>query len=160
MTSRPILAALALSAGLAAVPAFAATPPNQPNDASPNHTEKALANNGKWSNSTSDKPADQLNPLLTREGMVRMSKLIGTDIYNDQDKKLGSVADVIMGRTGEPSVIVKADGKLHQVQWSKLRFGDAQKSADNKVLMPGETKSALNGTPEFHYKGSGSGKSG
>ena len=160
MNGKPILAALALGFSLAAMPTFAATPPNQPNDTSSNHNEKALANNGKWSNSTSDKPPDQLNPLLTGKGMARMSKLIGTDIYNDQDKKLGSVADVIMGKTGEPSVIVKSDGKLHQVPWSKLRFGNAQKHADNKVLMPGETKDALNGTPEFHYKDSSTGKSG
>lgn len=114
-----------------------------------NH-ESTMANNGTWNNATAK--AGSLNPLLTDQGMVRMSKLIGTDIYNDQDKKLGSVADVVMGRNGEPNVIVKTNGKLHAVQWNQLRFGNAQKNKDNKVLMPGTTQDALNSRPQYHYK--------
>lgn len=198
MTSKPILAALALSASLAAMPALAATSPNAPNAAGANGSmavngsgnngttngqgtmavngtgnngttngqgtmavngsgnngashQSTMANNGTWNNAKTDKAA-ALNPLLTDHGMVRMSKLIGSSIYNDQDKKLGNVADVVMGRNGQPSVIVRMDSKLHAVPWNKLRFGNAKKNPDNKVLMPGMTQDALNGLPQYHYK--------
>lgn len=159
MNRTTIRTTLALSASLAALPALAATPPNQPDTASPNHMEKALvqqngkpsANNGAWTTATTEKPPSALNPLLTDKGLVRIKKLIGSKIYNDQDKLLGYVENVLMGKTGEPVVVVRLDSTLHAVPWSTLRFGDANANSDNKVLMPGMSVHALNGTPVFHY---------
>ncbi|HET8997760.1 MAG TPA: PRC-barrel domain-containing protein [Acetobacteraceae bacterium] len=166
MTSRPLLVALALGASLAAMPALAATAPNQPNSSSPNHSEQAVAkdsnhsgaNNGAWKTAASDKTPDKLNPLLTSKGLVQMKKLIGSDVYNDQDKKLGSIDDVLVDKHGQPTVLVRVNSKLHEVPWSKLRFGDAEKSDHNKVLMPDESKDALNATPQFQDKGKDTGK--
>lgn len=133
---------MALSAGLAAFPAMAANTPNQPNDVQ--HTTVA----GQNGNTAPSK----VNPLLTDNGEVRMSKLIGTNVYSDQDKKLGSVDDVVMGNAGEPQVIIKADGNLHPVPWNKLRFGNAKQNSDNKVILPGESENALQSSPQYHYK--------
>lgn len=160
MVSRSLLAALALGAGLAAAPAMAATPPSQPGkpDSGSTATSKSISSNeggpahtSSQGSATADKSPSKLNPLLTDKGKVRMSKLIGSEIYNDQDKKLGSVADIVAGPGGKPTVIVKIDGKLYPVAWSKLRFGDAEKSGDNKVLIPGMQKKTLTAKPQFHY---------
>lgn len=144
---KALAATLVLTASLAAIPAVAATTPNQTNDVQ--HTTVA-GDNG-------DTRPSQVNPLLTDTGQVRMSKLIGTNVYNDKDKKLGSVNDVVMGKNGEPQVIIKADGNLHPVPWSKLQFGNAKQNSDNKVILPGETENALKSSPQFHYKNQNNG---
>ena len=59
-----------------------------------------------------------------------------------------------MGKNGEPSVVISAANRLIQVPWSKLKFGDAKQNGDNKVIMSGETRDALNKMPEFHYTAS------
>lgn len=134
-----LFTALALSAGVAAVPAMAWT-----NNAS---------NNG---NAPTDRSANtvepsQRNPLLADNGDVRMSKLIGTNVYNEHDQKLGSINDVLMGKNGEPNVVMKVNGNLVQVPWNKLQFGNAQQNSDNKVIMPGGTENALNNAPRIQY---------
>ena len=144
---KSMLTALAFTASLAAMPAFAATTPNQTNDVQ--HTTVAGQNG--------DTSPSKINPLLTDNGAVRMSKLIGTNVYNDQDKKLGSVNDVVMGKTGEPEVIIKADGNLHSVPWNKLQFGNAKQNSDNKVIMPSETENALKSSPQYHYTANNNG---
>ncbi len=42
-------------------------------------------------------PPSQRNPLLADNGDVRISKLIGSTIYNKDDQKVGSVDDVLAG---------------------------------------------------------------
>lgn len=144
---KSLAAALALTASLTAIPALAATTPNQTNDVQ--HTT-VTGNNGNA------RPS-QVNPVLADNGEVRMSKLIGTNVYNDKDKKLGSVNDVVMGKSGEPQVIIKADGNLYALPWNKLEFGNAKQNSDNKVILPGETENALKSTPQFHYKSTNNG---
>jgi len=141
MPKNTMLAALAFSASLAALPALAANTPNQTNDVQ--HTT-VTGQNG-------DTSPSKINPLLTDNGQVRMSKLIGTNVYSEQDKKLGSIDDVVMGKNGEPQVIIKANGNLHPVAWNKLEFGNAKQNSDNKVILPGESENALNSAPQYHY---------
>jgi hypothetical protein len=134
---KSMLAALAVGACLAGAPAFAANPT----------TGTATVN----PNGTASRPSER-NSLLTDSGQVRMSKMVGTSVYNDQDKKVGSVDDVVIGENGQPVVIMKAKGKYVEVPWNKLQFGDAEKNSDNKIIMPGTTEDALANGPEFHYQ--------
>ena len=131
-------AALAFSTSLAALPAVAATNPSSMGTATVNHN-------------TAAQPSER-NPLLAQNGDVRMSKLVGTSVYNSQDQKLGSVDDVLMSKSGRPDVIMKVNGKLVQVPWNKLEFGNAQQNSDNKVILPDTTQAALGNQPEFHYR--------
>jgi hypothetical protein len=55
-------------------------------------------------------PLSQRNPLLADSGAVRIGKLIGTAIYNRNDKKIGSVDDLLahydqspLARDGTPT---------------------------------------------------------
>ena len=136
--NKSMLAALAVGAVLAGAPAFAANPPT---------AGTATVN----PNGTANRPS-QRNPLLTDSGQVRMSKMVGTDVYNDQDKKVGSVDDVVIGENGQPLVIMKVKGKYVEVPWNKLQFGDAEKNSDNKIIMPGATEDTLASAPEYRYR--------
>lgn len=83
----------------------------------------------------------------------RASKLIGATVYNDQDQKIGSVDDLILTDDNKVVVAIVSVGgflgigsKLVAIPYHDLRFGQ-----DRKVMMPGASKEALNGMPNFTY---------
>ena len=69
-----------------------------------------------------------------------------------QDKKVGSVDDVLMGVNGQlDQAVLSVKDKLVLVPFDKLVFGNTKVSSDNRVILPDETRDALGGMPEFHY---------
>jgi ribosomal 30S subunit maturation factor RimM len=138
MMKKSLFATLALGASLAALPVLAAP--------APSHSGTATVNN------TAAGAPSQRNPLLADNGDVRIGKLVGTTVYNDQDQKLGTVDDVLMGRDGQPDVVLRVNGNLVEVPWSKLQFGNAQQNSDNKVIMPSVDQNALASQPHFQYR--------
>jgi len=132
--------ATALVAAFGAMPALAQTPPkNQPEI-------------GTATISPTGIPPSQRNPLLTDNGAVRIGKLIGTAIYNKDDKKIGNVDDVLAGQDGQLGVVISTNDKRVVVPWNTLVFGDAKLNSDNKVLMPDETQESLNKLPVFSHQ--------
>jgi hypothetical protein len=103
-------------------------------------------------------PPSQRNPLLADNGSVRISKLIGTTIYNKDDKKVGSVDDVLASQNGQLQVVVSTGNKKTVVPWNRLVFGDAKLNADNKVLMPDATQDQLDKMQAFNYVNNNSNK--
>ena len=97
-------------------------------------------------------PPSQRNPLLADNGEVRISKLIGTTIYNKDDKKVGSVDDVLAGQNGQLEVVVSTSNKKTVVPWDRLVFGDAKLNSDNTVLMPDATQDQLDKMQAFNYQ--------
>jgi sporulation protein YlmC with PRC-barrel domain len=97
-------------------------------------------------------PPSERNPLLTDDGAVRISKLVGQTVFNKDDKKIGSVDDVVAGQNGQLQVVIATDSKKVAVPWNKLVFGDAKINNDNTVLIPDETPEGLNKRPEFAYQ--------
>jgi hypothetical protein len=140
----PILAAFALATSVAAIPLVPASAANPQVGA----TATAPANVVHPAGATA---TSEQNPLLTDSASVRIGKLIGTDVYNDKDQKLGTVDGVVMGTNGHPQVIVSHDGKLYPVAWNKMKFGDAKKNDDNKAMIPNMTKDQFGKMQEFHY---------
>ena len=94
----------------------------------------------------------QRNPLLADNGDVRIGKLIGTNVYDKNDHKLGSVDGVLAGHDGQLQVVISTNNKKVLVPWNALQFGNAKENSDNKVLMPGETEASLNNRPNFNYQ--------
>jgi sporulation protein YlmC with PRC-barrel domain len=102
----------------------------------------------------------QRNPVLTDEGEVRTSKLVGSSVYNDHDEKIGSIDDIILGKDNNADKAILSVGgflgvgtKLVAVPYSQLKLGDTQTaSSDNKVVLPGATQDSLKSQPEFHYR--------
>jgi hypothetical protein len=136
----PTRVAIALVAAFGAMPAWAQTPPgNQPEIGTATINPTGI-------------PPSQRNPLLADSGAVRIGKLIGTAIYNRNDKKIGSVDDVLAGQDGQLGVVISTNDKRVVVPWNKLVFGDAKLNSDNKVLMPDETQESLNKLPAFSYQ--------
>ena len=145
------LGAVALAAAFAAAPG-----PVQPAHAA---TSRNNGNNAQMQNAT---PAD--NPLLAWNGEARASRIIVTLVYNQQDKQLGSVSDILLTPSGQngsqnqgPMAVINVnDGsKLVTVPFNKLEFGNAKQNGDNKIIMPSETLSALKNMPAFHYNNNG-----
>ena len=76
---------------------------------------------------TTTAPADQV--VMT--GHWRASKLIGLDVYNDQNEKLGDISEVLVDKSGKVTGVVIGVGgflgigeKLILVTMDKLKFVD------------------------------------
>lgn len=82
----------------------------------------------------------------------RASKLLKSDVYNDQNKKVGKIADLIVKPDGTINVaIIEVGGFLgidsHHVAIPVNQFT----SVSPKIVLPGATKESLKGLPEFKY---------
>ena len=120
----------------------------------------SMATNGNAS-AESNAPSDK-NPVLTDDGQVRASKVIGSSVYNDKNDKIGSIDDILMGKDNQPATAIISVGgflgigsKLVSVPYDKLQFGDTKNNNGNRVVMPGAGKDALNGMPDYHYSKNG-----
>jgi hypothetical protein len=146
--SRLALTMIAVATTLASGPCWAQTtqpPPAQNQQANNNDIGTATV-------SPSGIPPEQRNPLLTDGGDVRINKMVGTNIYNKNDKKIASVDGVIASRDGKLQVIIATNNKKVAVPWDKVEFGDAKLNSDNKILMPDETQQSLNSLPTYKYQ--------
>jgi sporulation protein YlmC with PRC-barrel domain len=97
------------------VPAFAQSAPNT-------NTAPAAPPPAATAPQTSTAPA-------TTTGMWRASKLMGLDVYNDQNEKLGDISEILVDKTGKiDGVVIGVGGFLGmgqhdiKVEMSKLRF--------------------------------------
>lgn len=105
---------------------------------------------------TTARPSDH-NPVLTDNGGLRTSKIVGSSVYNDQDQKVGSVDDVIIGTDHSLNAVISVGGflgmgaKMVEVPFDKLQFGNTNANSDNRVLMRGATKASLTSMPNYHY---------
>jgi hypothetical protein len=92
------------------------------------------------------------------QGGSRISKLIGSAVYNDQNEKIGSLDDLVM-KDGNRIVmgVVSVGGflgmgnKLVAVPFDQL-YLETDKD-QTKITMPGASKDALNTMPTFTYGG-------
>src|ERR1700761_3740679 len=101
------------------------------------------------------------NGVMTDNGDMRTSKIVGSSVYNDHDQKIGSIDDLVIGSNKTLSAVVSVGGflgmgsKMVEVPFDKLQFGNTKGSSDNRVVMPGVTKESLNGMPDYHYTSQG-----
>jgi hypothetical protein len=145
---RPAFFAIAALA-VATLPALAQQSPDQPK------TPAAT---------TSPEPSGMpKNPDLTVatvkvQGGFRVSKLIGSAVYNDQNEKVGSLDDLIMKGDNQIVMGVVSVGgflgmgnKLVAVPYDTLHL-EADKDK-TKIMLPGASKDSLNAMPTFTYDG-------
>ncbi len=103
----------------------------------------------------------QRNSVMTDSAGLRMSKVVGSSVYNDRDEKVGSVDDVVMSPDHSLNAVVSVGGflgvgsKMVEVPFNKLQFGNTKASSDNRVVMPGVNKDALTSMPDYHYQAPG-----
>jgi len=88
----------------------------------------------------------------TADDQVRLGKVVGATVYNDQNQSVGSIDDVLMGSDHKASTAVISvggflgmGGKLVSVPFDQLKIGQ------DKITMPGATKQSLSSMPAFKY---------
>jgi sporulation protein YlmC with PRC-barrel domain len=79
-------------------------------------------------------------------------QIMGHDVYNDMNEKVGQVYDIIIAPDRAVSyAIIAAGGFLgidkHDVAIPANQF----KMQDGKIVLPGATKDAIKAMPEFQY---------
>jgi sporulation protein YlmC with PRC-barrel domain len=121
----------------------------------------AATNSASRTDSGNNKPSD-VNPVMTDNGDVRASKVIGSSVYNDKNEKIGSIDDILIGKDNQPTEAVLSVGgflglgsKLVAVPYNKLQFGNTKNNSDNRVMMPGATKDTVGAMADYHYTANG-----
>ncbi|MGH8162518.1 MAG: PRC-barrel domain-containing protein [Gammaproteobacteria bacterium] len=121
------LAAGVFAVALGAGPALAATtttstppPPSTTNQPAPGTATANQANINAAANKpppgtatineATSKPPNHRNPILARNGDARIGKMIGTDVYNKDNQKLGSVDGVLVDQKGVAHVVIALNG--------------------------------------------------
>jgi sporulation protein YlmC with PRC-barrel domain len=90
---------------------------------------------------------------LKLENGTRLSKLIGSSVYNDQAVSVGAVDDLIMTSDDKVVMAVVSVGGFLGIG-SKLvavPFHDLTTGADGKTVMQGASKDSLNALPNFTF---------
>lgn len=158
--SRHAIAPMILTAALLAAPALAAT--DVTTGSSPAATAPATNNMSAGmpahSTATNNGPmgasatAEKTPEYTTADGQIRLGKLVGASVYNDQNQSIGSVDDVLMGTDHKATTAVLSVGgflgmgsKLVSVPIDQLKV------RDNKVVMPGATKASLEQMPAYKF---------
>jgi sporulation protein YlmC with PRC-barrel domain len=65
---------------------------------------------GAASAQTASKPAADSAATMHREGEWRASKLVGVNVYNEANEKIGDINDVILGKSGKVENVVLGVG--------------------------------------------------
>jgi sporulation protein YlmC with PRC-barrel domain len=153
-----------LAASLVAVPALAASPsgaagptpamtapatnsaPNMSAGMAGNHPGQMTPAPGATSMSSS------ASLYTTTDGQVRIGKVVGASVYNDQNQSLGSVDDVLMSSDNKATAAVISVGgflgmgeKLVSVPFDHLKIGK------DRIVMPGATKASLKDMPPYKF---------
>ncbi|MGB9056135.1 MAG: PRC-barrel domain-containing protein [Pseudolabrys sp.] len=94
-------------------------------------------------------PAAQSTAPKAHGEMWRSSKLIGLNVYNDQDEKLGAISEILLEKSGKVDfVVIGVGGFLGigqqdiMVEMSKLKFVDEPV----RISTPPQPGSATTGT--------------
>jgi hypothetical protein len=156
------LTTASLLAASLALPAFAQNP------APPSANHSTAATGAPATHDTAGNPTDngynspsERNTALTDNGGMRASKIVGSSVYNDKDEKVASVDDLVIGSDKTLHAVLDVGGvmgiggKMVAVPFDKLQFGNTKGSSDNRVVLPGASKDALNAMPEYHYANRG-----
>jgi hypothetical protein len=142
------LGALSLIAVLAVAPAMAQT--------AATHATTSAPATGRVGD-TADTTSRDRNPVMTKMGDARASKVIGSSVYNDHDEKVGSVDDLLIGKDGKLNAVLSVGGflgmgsKYVEVPYAELTFGNTQRDSDNKVVLKGATKESLKTQAAYDY---------
>ena len=167
MNKSSLKTAMVLSASLLALPALAQTathPATTPmagqttgaatTGAATTGNNGTMGTNGTGTTGTSGGMMSGSNDstYMAADGQIRASKIVGADVYNEKNDKIGSIYDVLMHKDGgAASVVVSVggflgmDAKYVDVPYSKLDI------KANKIMMPGASKQSLTDLPTYHY---------
>ena len=95
-------------------------------------------------------PADEL--VILAKGWSATEQIIGKNVYNDKDEKVGVVEDLIIAPDKAVSyAIIGAGGFLGMAKHNVAFRVNSLKLMDGKITLPGATKDAVKAMPAFEY---------
>jgi sporulation protein YlmC with PRC-barrel domain len=152
MAKRTLIATVFAGSALLAWPVLAQTmtspgPTTPPPGMTPTHSATG-AMGGSATTSESSTPK-----YFTADHQVRVSKVVGASVYNDQNQSVGSIDDLLMSDSDHKAAtaVISVGGflgmgaKLVSVPFDQLKI------ENNKIVMSGATKASLEGMPAYHY---------
>lgn len=147
----PMIAAAALVAWPVLAQTTGASPAAQPSGATSSHTTTTTTTTRPATTPSASTASS--SKYFTADHQVRVSKVVGTSVYNDQNQSIGSIDDMLMNDNDHKAatVVLSVGGflgmgsKLVSVPFDQLKFDN------DKIVMPGATKASLEGMPEYHY---------
>ena len=85
-------------------------------------------------------------------GWSAKKQILGKDVYNDKNEKVGKVYDIIIAPDKAVSFgIIAAGGFLGIAKHDVAIPANQFKMQDGKIVLPGATKDALKAMPAFQY---------
>ena len=128
-----VLAAALLGSALIAAPALSqqASPPagSAPAAQAPAATQPPAASPPPSQQSAQQQPASSQQVVQAKSGQWRASKLVGLNVYNQQNEKIGDISELITDQSGKLDIIVVGVGGFlgmgeHRVglQWNQVKF--------------------------------------
>ena len=118
-------------------------------------TELPIHNNtGDNAGATASMHPSQRNADLADNGTARAGKVIGTDVYNDQNQKIGSIDEVLIGKDNGVWAVISTDKQKVAVPFKNFIFGDAKQVSHDKMVLPNMTQAQLDTMPKFEYNAS------
>jgi sporulation protein YlmC with PRC-barrel domain len=145
MRSKLLIGGLLASALI--VPAFAQSTNQTPSTNQPSASQPAPSANQPSANQSTQRPANTTAQTMPKpDGNTwRASKLVGLDIYNEQNEKLGDVNEVLIDKSGKvQGFVIGVGGFLGMgehnimVEMSKLKFvNEPVKSASTTTTTTG-----------------------
>jgi hypothetical protein len=132
-----------------------AQPPSGPGSAppSPGMTTPRPASPGMAPGGTPAASTASSAKYFTADHQVRAAKVVGASVYNDQNQSIGSIDDILMSDPDHKAAtaVISVGGflgmgsKLVSVPFDKLTI------ENDKIVMPGATKTSLQDMPEYRY---------
>jgi sporulation protein YlmC with PRC-barrel domain len=86
------------------------------------------------------------------KGWSVKKKILGHDVYNDKDEKIGSIDDLILGPDKASSFVIVGAGGFLGIDRHDVAIPAKQlQEKDGKLILPGATKDAVKAMPQFKY---------
>jgi hypothetical protein len=109
---------------------------------------------------TAQLPPATLTPGAAVLARPRLSQIIGGNVYNERNERVGEVDDILLSAPGMsgssaagPAAIIQVGGFLGMGgRLVMLPLGDLRWNAEREqIVMPGATKESLGARPAFDY---------
>ncbi len=150
------IGSMVAATALIAMPVLAQTtapntaPPAPPPGMSSTHTTTTTTTRPSDRASTT---ASSNSKFFTADHQVRVSKVVGASVYNDQNQSIGTIDDVLMRDDNHKTdmVVLSVGGFLGMGSKLVSVPVDQLKIESDKIVMPGASKASLEGMPDYHY---------
>ncbi|NMJ41385.1 PRC-barrel domain containing protein [Roseomonas sp. JC162] len=152
MKNRTLMLGTTLAFGIAALPALvsAQTAPSPTPSPTPPTTMPAPQTAPR---TTTTAPAVTTAPATTSDAR-RASRVIGANVYNEENRSVGEVHDLMISQAGGPVTAVLSVGGFLGIgeRYVAVPLGDLRWSSErNRWMLPGATVDSLKARPAFTY---------